>query len=244
MRIAIVSSPRSGNTWLRSILRDSWGLQEVAVHNYLDAESIPEKCVLQVHWYREPNFQNFLARHGFQVITMARHPLDVLISVLHFVRYEPETAKWLGGNCELPQSLAGQSPTSDGFLEYALSFGCENLLCVTYQWWHDPSAITVRYEDLVATPTREAIRLSEQLGGPAERIPNALADNSLEVFKALPNRHGWQGKPGVWRDLIPFECAVQIFARHQHVFDKLGYTIDSTPLTQDTAAENWESMLR
>lgn len=220
------------------------GLQEIAVHNYRDVDFVPAKCAFQLHWYREPNFQAFLAEHQFQVISVARHPLDVLISVLHFVRYEPDTAKWLEGNCDLPQKLGGQSPASEQFLDYALGFGSENLLCVTYQWWHDPSAIKVRYEDLVAAPEREAARLFELLNVSDERISEALAANSLDMFKALPNRHGWQGRPGLWRELIPFENAAAIFARHQRVFDKLGYALERTQLSREEAESNWAGLLR
>ena len=244
MRIAIVSSPRSGNTWLRCLLRDSLELQEVAVHNYLDADFIPERCVFQLHWYREPNFQRFLLEHQFQVITIARHPLDILISVLHFVRYEPETAKWLGGNCELPSLLRERSPASREFLEYALSFGSENLLSVTYQWWHDHSAIKVTFEDFVAAPALHFQRLAEQLGVSTGRILDALAANSLDMFKALPNRHGWQGKPGLWRELIPFENAAAIFDRHHDIFEKLGYAIEPTQLEFERAENNWRALSR
>jgi len=244
MRIAIVSSPRSGNSWLRGILGDSFELQHIAVHNYLDADNIPQRCVFQLHWYHEPNFQAFLSEHQFQVITIARHPLDILISVLHFVRYEPETAKWLGGNCEIPHSLAERSPSSDEFLEYAVNFGSENLLSITYQWWHDHSAIKIRYEDLVGTAEAEAVRISKLLRVPTERIPGAVAANSLERFKSLPNRHGWQGRPGLWRELIPFENANTIFARHRPIFEKLGYGIKPTALTREKAEKNWASLLR
>jgi hypothetical protein len=244
MRIAIVSSPRSGNSWLRGLFRDSLELHEVAVHNYLDAVTIPEKCVLQLHWYREPNFQRFLAENDFWVITVARHPLDILISVLHFVRYEPETAKWLGGNCELPGSLSEWSPASEHFLEYALSFGSENLLSVTYQWWYDDSTIKVRYEDLVADAPLQVERLSEKLHFPSERMMHAMAANSIDMFKAFPNRHGWQGKPGLWRELIPFENAARIYERHRVTFERLNYTIEPTTLTRDEAEINWATLRR
>jgi hypothetical protein len=244
MRVAIVSTPRSGNTWIRWVLRDSLSLQELSVHNYLDVQEIPDRCVFQLHWYREPNFQSFLSAHGFQVITVARHPLDVLVSVLHFVRHEPETARWLGGNCELPENLASVSPASDQFLEYATSFGSENLLCVTYQWWHERGAIKARYEDFVAAPEVEAARLADALGGSADQIPGALASNSIDSFKALPNRHGWQGRPGLWRELIPYENASTIFEHHRSIFERLGYTIESTRLTHDEAESRWESLLR
>jgi hypothetical protein len=59
---------------------------------------------------------------------LARHPLDVLVSMLNFIRHEPLTARWLEGNAEIPKTLVGQAPTSENFLNYAMSWGAENLL--------------------------------------------------------------------------------------------------------------------
>ena len=137
LRIAVISSPRSGNTWVRSVLGDILGLQQFAVHNYIELKNIPDRCIVQLHWYREPNLQRFLRGRCFKVLVLARHPLDVLVSMLNFIRHEPLTARWLEGNAEIPKSLAGQSPTSQDFLKYAMSWGAENVLGVTYQWWHD-----------------------------------------------------------------------------------------------------------
>jgi hypothetical protein len=244
MRIAIVSSPRSGNSWLRYVLRDTFSLQEIAVHNYLDIENVPEKCILQIHWYREPNFQEFLKRHDFQVISLARHPLDVLISVLHFIKYEPETAKWLCGNCAIPEELIGKSPASNEFLEYALGFGAENLLSVSYQWWHDKNAIKLRYEDLVTNSMVEVKRIAERLKAPVERLPDALASNSLESFKAAPNRHGWQGRPYLWRELIPFSNAAAIYAHHHRSFHAMNYELEQTALTHEAGELRWTELVR
>jgi hypothetical protein len=244
MRIAIVSSPRSGNTWLRRILVMGLGLEEIAVHNYLDVPHVPEQCALQVHWYREPNFQEFLTRHGFKVITLARHPLDVLLSVLHFVKYEPETARWLEGNCALPNDLIGSAPCSRHFADYASSYGCENLLSVTYQWWHDDAALRVRYEDLVINTNSEIERIAVFLGIDGQLLKNVLPINSLESFKALPNRHGWQGRPGLWRELIPSNVASEIIQRHSRVFQALGYEVEFSSLTHDEAERRWLELAR
>ena len=244
MRIAIVSSPRSGNTWLRRIFVDGLGLNEIAVHNYLDVAKVPEQCVIQVHWYREPNFQNFLIQHNFVVITLARHPLDLLLSVLHFVKYEPETKRWLEGNCALPENLNISAPCSPCFIDYAMSFGCENLLSVSYQWWHDKSALRVRYEDLVSKTSAEVERVAGFLGVDAQPLQSALPMNSLPSFQALPNRHGWHGRPGSWRELIPTDIARKIFSRHSGVFQALGYDIEPSSLTHEEAEKRWLELAR
>src|ERR1700722_13128489 len=111
LRIAIVSSPRCGNSWVRMVLARALNLAEITIHNWKDiTEELPNDCILQIHWYREPNFQSFLRKNGFRLIVLARHPLDVPLSVLHFVRYEPMTARWPEGNCAISPELIESSP--------------------------------------------------------------------------------------------------------------------------------------
>lgn len=239
MKLAIISSPRCGNTWLRRVLAEGLDLQEMAVHNFLDVGAVPDACILQLHWYREPNFQVFLQRHGFQVITLARHPLDILLSMLRFIRYEPETARWLEGNCAIPASLTSATPASPEFLEYALGFGFENLLSVSYQWWHDEAAIKIRYEQLVATPEIEVARLAHRLDAPVDPIVAALARNPLGRLQATPNRHGWRGQPGLWRELIPRATAVAIHTHYRTLFRRMGYTIERGGVARQDAEHRW-----
>jgi hypothetical protein len=242
-RLAIVSSPRSGNTWVRFVLADALELEHIGINNYVDApESLPNNFILQLHWYREPNFQRFLRANGFQVVVLARHPLDVLISSLHFARLERKACRWLEGNCELTPSLFNAAPASSEFLEYATSWGAENLLSVTYQWWHDNQAIKVRYEDLVCSPLPGFSKVIANLNGSSVMLSAALEKFSLPSFQAMQNRHGWKGRPGLWRELMPFPNARQIYERHRAVFDTLGYSVDRTSLTEEEALRNWEEM--
>jgi hypothetical protein len=245
MRVAIISSPRSGNTWVRSVLANSLDLQEIAVHNYLDAPAeLPPRCIFQIHWYREPNFQRFLEENHFKSVIIGRHPLDVLLSVLQFIRHEPATSQWLLGNAEIPLDLAGQSPSSDAFTDYALGWGAENLLSVTYQWWHDQRALRVKYEDLVEGSSEKFARLVYALAGetPRARLDESLKRFSFKYFQSLPNHHGWAGRAGLWRQLIPTRAARAIYRRHRHLFDVLGYEVPWTWTTRRQATRNWESL--
>lgn len=243
MRIAIVSTPRSGNTWVRGVLRDALALPEFAVHNYRDLPPVlPAQTILQLHWYREPGFQALLRESEFKVIVLGRHPLDVLLSVLHFVRREPLTARWLEGNAQIPANLSQETPTSKGFERYAMSWGAENLLSISYQWWFEASAIRVRYEELVLNPEASFRKLISDLGGGSTRLGDALAANSLEVLQATPNRHGWQGTPNLWRQLIPPAVARRIRDRHARVFETLGYRVPRYFLTRRHAQQVWSHL--
>ncbi len=242
-RIAIIGSPRSGNRWARMVLARTLGLQEFAIHNWTDLPSeLPEECILGIHWYREPNFQSFLRKNEFRLVVLARHPLDVLLSVLHFIRFEPMTSRWLEGNCALASELIGSSPLSEAFNRYATSWGAENLLSVGYQWWHDPPILKVRYEDLVADPNDEFTAIASTFGGSTSGLEAILREISCESFRALPNRHGWQGRPGLWRRLIPTIKALKIYAYHRRVFKTLGYPPPLSLLTPAEAKRNWDRL--
>jgi Sulfotransferase domain len=244
-RIAVVSSPRSGNTWVRSVLARVLAVPEMVVIDWKELPvAIPHRCLVQIHWYREPHFQAFLRKNNFQLITLARHPLDVLLSVLHFTRFEPKTANWLEGNVEIPRGLAGSPPTSDLFKQYALSWGAENLLSVSYQWWHDPGSIRLRYEDLVLDPTTEYRRVLQNLHLAFGGLDSALEQITIKYFQDQPNRHGWQGRPGLWKLLIPADTAREIYDRHHRVFSVLGYPPPDSTTTSAEALANWERLKR
>lgn len=242
-RVAVISSPRSGNSWIRSTIAGALGWQELAVHNYLDAPAeLPEKCFLQIHWYREPNFQQWLINNNFVVLTVARHPLDVLLSALHYINFEPQTSRWLEGNAKLPGDLIGTNPCSNKFVDYALSMGAENLLSITYQWWNDESAVRVRYEDAVANPETVLGCEVMRFGGSTEKIGAWLDRLSIKNMQATHNRHGWRGQPGLWRQLITPADAKRIYARHKRVFDSLGYSVGRYWLTRSAALNNWTAL--
>ena len=242
LRIAIISSPRCGNTWVRVVLSDILKLEQLAVHNYSELESIPDRAIVQLHWYREPRFQCFLRDYGFKTLVLSRHPLDVLVSILNFIRHEPLTARWLEGNAEIPPSLIGQPPTSREFLRYATSWGAENVLAISYQWWHDPQAVKVRYEDLVQRP-REALLGLARVFDPAVCDESGAIDRfNLTFFRNLPNKHGWQGRPGLWRELIVYFDARSIYKRHKRVFDLMDYSVRPYLLTRAGALRRWNEL--
>lgn len=242
-RIAIICSPRCGSSWARSVIARSLALEEIAVFNYLDAKlPLNQNCILHVHWYREPNFQKFIKENNFRVIVLARHPLDILVSVLNFVKHEPLTSRWLGGNAAIPVELKDCNPSSKLFLEYALSWEAENLLSISYQWWHEAAAIKVTYETLVNNSEQAFGDIFDALDAPKDGLQTAIAHFTVEYFKKLSNRHGWIGVPGLWRKLIPSRDALQIYKRHSRIFSYLGYSALAYPLSRARAARNWEAL--
>ena len=232
MRILIVSTPRSGNTWFRHLLSGALGLAEFAVHREsdLDWAELPKDCIVQMHWRFKPDVLRLCHDFGFQPVLIVRHPLDVLISILHFCTFEPATRFWLDGEAGNESSIHGKDPADPAFATYATGPRAAALLAVSVEWMLQrvERVPHIRYEDLVARPQAELEAFLKQLPAKSIRPLTEVIDaNTLE--KARPtanNRHFWQGKPGMWSQLIDRDLATRIQHAHTGVFESLGYGID------------------
>src|SRR5262245_47766951 len=77
LRVAIVATPRSGNTWLKGLLSSMYGLSEVICDrpDEVPWDSLPERCVIQMHWGAEPALIDLFRAHDIRPVTLTRHPL-------------------------------------------------------------------------------------------------------------------------------------------------------------------------
>lgn len=243
-RIAVIGTPRSGNTWLRALLADLANAKQTAVHRPDDVawDDLKDDGVLQIHWMPTDSFLELLDRHDFRVVSMARHPLDVLISVLQYVRNARETHQWLDGAGGTEEDLIGALPTDPATLSYGTSTRFTALLATTPAWWDRPETVRSRYEDLVADTSQELSRIAAELGivGDIEASVNKNSLTGLRSQYPLRSFHFWKGSPGLWRELLTTETA-QAIAQHQAAaFDQLGYACEANPtLTPDGALANW-----
>ena len=244
LRIAVVGTPRSGNSWLRALLHHGYRVPVFAVHDMTEefCESLPPEAVVQIHWPRTPEFADRLRRHGFSVLTLARHPLDVLISILHFAWYEPDTGSWLLGRGGNELGIRAAMPRSRPFLDYCTGPRASALLAVTPDWWGQPDAVSLRYEDMVADPLGGLYDLTDRFGPLRGPDPQELLETcSLRQSRtASVNNHFWKGQPGHWRELLPAAEADEILAAVRPVCDALGYdAVPDEALTATQADANW-----
>lgn len=245
LRVAIVSTPRSGNTWLWHLLTTAYEIPGIAVHNPFDAdwENLPRDCVLQVHWRLIPSFTAKLQEHGFRLVVMGRHPLDVLISILHFSMHDASTARWLEGEDGTERPIFGAMPRSTAFRDYAIGRRAAALLSVSSEWWNVASAIRVRYEDLNADPARELSRVVAALGRETTRsIAAAIEATTIPKLRARwqNNHYFWKGKTSLWRSLLTARDLEPIAEALKPYLQTLGYEcIPDADLDEHQADANW-----
>lgn len=244
LRIAVVSTPRAGNTWVRHLLGTAYQVPHFARHSMADADwaALPSEVVLQIHWRREPAFVARLAEHGFRVVTVARHPLDVLISILHFCVYESESEHWLLGAGGTEAEIYATMPRSRAFIEYARGPRAAELLAVTPEWWGQPDVVGLRYEDCVSNTDVE-LRKIEMAFGPfrAESREAVIEKCSLgQLRKEAINNHFWKGSPGLWKLLLPESEAKEIASTMANAMAPFDYVCDPNPNLSELEADcNW-----
>jgi len=232
--------------WLRRLLVTLYGLEERSAHTpaEVDWDGLPERCVLQLHWYRTRELRRQLGRAGFQVVVPVRGPLDALLSILQFAPHEPETARWLDGLNGDERSIVGATPTSEAFLRYATGPRAKALLDVSPRWW-DHSVYAVRYVDLVDDPVARLTELSAAVGAPTSTSPSEAVEQAS--FRRLAaearNNHFWRGRPGHWRELLPADVVEPIVRAHRDLMRRFDFTAEPDPtLTTEEALSRWEAL--
>lgn len=251
IRVAIIGTPRSGNCWLMHLLARAYDVPGLfpSVPANVDWPRLPAECVLILHWRRfGTGLETALADNGFRTVVLARHPLDVLISVLHHTLHYPKE-DWLYNEGGTEEPIRGASPCSTAFLDYATGPRGSALLSVSREWWPFSPSRRLCYEDLVADPQGELGRLTGALGVPARRpIAEVVAGSDLAGLKQLhPDRkyHFWKGQPALWRSLLPAREAQIIAGAHPASFTDFGYTCDPDPaLNLRQADANWLQLMR
>jgi hypothetical protein len=232
--------------WTRRLLRRYFALEERSAHAVgdVDWDALPERCVLQLHVDRTPEVETLVARHGFRTLVLGRHPLDVLVSILHFARHEPETARWLEGRGGDESAIVEADPTSKAFVQYATGQRAAALLSVTPQWWQ-AADVRTRYEDLVASPQFLLPRIAAVLGAtPAATVEETLAEESFHALqREATNVHFWRGRAHGWQELLTPRVALRIADTHRAVFERLGYVPPQPPVSRRAVRARWRREL-
>jgi glycosyltransferase involved in cell wall biosynthesis len=250
VRVAILATPRVGNGWLRHLLATVYDAEQWprATLDDVEWERLPERCILQMHWHHEPALVERIERYGFRVATMARHPLDVLISILHFALVDASTARWLGGEAGDERSIFGAMPRSRAFLDYVRGPRAAALLSVTPQWCNVSGALQVRYEKLLDGAERELERLVEAIGAPPrasirEAVERATIREMRRHFR--DDHYYWIGQAGLWRQLLLADDVASFGPAVEHWLTTFGYDADADPRLDARAADaRWVDVLR
>ena len=195
-----------------------------------------------MHWHPTPELLDRLDEHGFHLITLCRHPLSVLISILHFAPHHPDTVRWLEGEGGNESSILGVLPRSRAFLDWASGPRARALLSVTPEWWTRNDIIRVRYEALHQDPLAILEHFCPELHvKPVRPLDEAVEIYSLQRIRDVRNdHHAWKASPDLWKLMLPKREAEQIATAHGDIFKALDYECNADATLDDSQADlNW-----
>ncbi len=222
-------------------------LDDMSVHHPgdLDWLRLPDRVAVQLHWPRTPYLRTLLEKAQFNVVTISRHPFDVLISILRMAQTEPETIGWLWGRGGDEEELLDADPSSEAFAQWAMSERALNLLEVTSSWLDGGQAAQVSYERLVAAPEQEVDRLLTRMSlTPVRAIGQAVRKFTPDwVNERSGIRHAWTATTGVWQEVIPSDLVDQLNARYSYQLRQLGFSdTPATDIDPKAARARWREL--
>ena len=90
LKIVILSTPKTGNTWLRLLLHYAYGIPMVELPPEWApgcAADLPPRFVTHQHLFPSESLVQWLVESRVVVLTTIRHPADTFLSLFHYVKW-------------------------------------------------------------------------------------------------------------------------------------------------------------
>jgi hypothetical protein len=168
IRVLILSCPKTGNVWLRSLFGYAYGVGVVEFPLAWTKEfagTLPDEFIAHQHLHPSEEMVKWLIAEQVQVFTTVRHPGDTLVSLFHFV-------KWNKGLVDVTtDKLRAEKEPGAETINYI-----EHVFPKSYSLskvWPALGSIPVKYEDLLANPLQQLRDLCARIRPVAEETLKA-----------------------------------------------------------------------
>lgn len=175
MRIVVVSPPRSGNHWMKCLLRTVYGLGTLGGntkpgtnrHEFGDdvtAGNFPDGTIYHMHARYHRKLASQILALPAHLVTVVRDPYDVFVSYYEWVQSRfAQKERRRGDTSDIEvrprHAMHGRHIDDPAVLEY-LRDGFGSNIDRANQWLGSGQAIPVRFEDLHADPAAELKRVT------------------------------------------------------------------------------------
>ena len=244
----IVSYPKSGNTWTRFLIANL--LQPDKPITLVDMDRIvPDRYGQTRQFFNTLPRPRFIKDHGAfnplykNVIYIVRDPRDVVISGYHFMIKGERLEE--GYTLErFVHRFAKEAKSPYG------SWG-ENVASWMATRGDRPRFLLLRYEDMLAQPSRELGKVASFLGLEAspDRLAQAVERGSADSMRKLEKMHGdkWaqtknmkrkdipfvrSATSGGWRSVLPASAVAEIESTWGPLMMRLGYELSTAELNE------------
>lgn len=242
-RILIAATEKTGNTWLKYLLAHTYELPTPYISqdfSEAEADSLGNRWVTHQHFLPERPLLNWAARTRTHLITMIRHPADILVSLYHYCcnypdhyKEDPTVSTALAADAEQRQFTADlPHHVVDGELLRVLQ---ERIMCdvnISISWIRSDRSLVVRYEDLRVDPLKTLCTLAESIAPVSrDRVEQAIEACDIKVLRdnyAIDSRFFRRALIGEWRSALPTHI-LHRFAKEEPFrsqFSFLGYELN------------------
>jgi hypothetical protein len=157
LKIVILSTPKTGNTWLRWLLHYAYGIRIFELPlNWAPgcADDFPPRFVTHQHLFPSESLVEWLVESRAAVLTTIRHPADTFLSLFHYAKWHDAgvAATILKEDGDRPGKNALKYITYRFPWSYALSLA-----------WAKLGSYVVRYEDLLVDPLSQLRELTSKI---------------------------------------------------------------------------------
>jgi hypothetical protein len=240
LKIMIVSTPKTGNTWLKRQLAHIYDLPIVRTGIRFDPaelDGLGQRWITHQHYVARSDVREYGRRHGVIFVTTIRHPCDTLVSKFHHARNFGHRLAW--ADIDRSPILLRDGDTPGKHTASYVIDGFSTLLDISIGWMRCEESRIVRYEDL----KRDPVATLEELTAAIYPVRRKRIETAVQACSINRMRETWQasqkffreGKVGGWRAELP-EQITELFrhmAPYPAQFAELGYSLDrDEPLPQ------------
>ena len=176
LKILIVSTPKTGNTWLKCLLARAYDLPLVEFPTpefwlHFDRgrfDSLGSTWIAHQHFPPLESFVSWARERGIVLVTTVRHPGDTLVSLYHYIQnfagktqIDPETIQLL--RCGKEDQSQSSSLQLTKRLETYVREKFFKALNFSIAWLERGLSYGVRYEDLWHSPVKTFEALTNQI---------------------------------------------------------------------------------
>lgn len=225
--IWLASFPRSGNTFVRNILKEVYGLSSGSYHkeDYDVASDCFDHPFVKTHLLPEELPEEY-ANHS--AVYIVRDGRDAIVSMAH------HRQDFIAPDSDFNRNLTEAIIAAKGSF-----FGGWSLNSAQ---WMERASVVIRFEDLVRSPIEEIEKIraiypelpeprrskiptfESQRGGKGSYGVGYDEFDAAEAQESFSKKFFRSGKSQVWKHEMPTDLQIMFWGLHGSVSEKLGYT--------------------
>ena len=232
MRILVVSTPKTGNMWVRTLLARLYGLPILELPSAFSPEkenNLGKRWIAHGHYLPSCKLLEWAKRNQVILVTVIRHPADALVSLQRYIQAYQDDASVAP---ELVKVMVdhGDEASLDRLVAFVEgSFYCD--LSISISWMRLGVSHIVRYEDLWRDPVTALYRLAAHIEETTlEKVERVVDQCALKLLRTIPGndrKFFRKGDVGQWKELP--EQVLRVMREtppYPEQFRFLGYSLD------------------